>query len=310
MSETGHLPVLVEEVADNLIVSLEGAYLDLTVGLGGHLKALSLNVSEKARLYGVDRDSEALKIAADVLEDCSQLKNLICASYDEIDEVVEVFIDRTFDGILLDLGISSMQIDNAQRGFSFQSDGPLDMRFDQKSGDLTASDLINNRSENELADIFYQYGEEKRARRLAAAIVRERQKKMILTTAQLAEIIRNNSNPPYQTKTMSRIFQALRIAVNGELDKLENVLPKLVELLNDGGRLAVLTYHSLEDRIIKRFFSQMVKGCICPPDYSVCLCNKQPVFKLVTRKAIKPTKEELELNSRSRSAKLRIAEKI
>ena len=310
MSEFRHLPIMVEEVVEALTQNKEGVYLDLTVGLGGHLMALGKSLTSGAQLYGLDRDAQAIEIATTNLQELSQTTNLVNASYDEIDEIVNQFDNRSFDGILLDLGLSSMQIDDSRRGFSFQAEGPLDMRFDQEGSDETAADLINNRSEKELTDIFYRFGEERKARRLAKIIVRERQKEMILTTVQLAEIINNETPPPYQTKTLARIFQALRIAVNQELDKLELALPKIIELLNKGGRLAVLTYHSLEDRIIKQFFRNMVDGCTCPEGLAVCVCGWEPVIKIITKKAIAPKNAEIEQNSRARSAKLRVAEKI
>jgi len=305
-----HLPVLVDEVVGNLVTKPDGAYLDLTVGLGGHLKAISKATSSGARLYGLDRDGKAVVLAKENLKDCKQTIRLVCASYDTIDEVVGDFENKEFDGILLDLGISSLQLDDPQRGFSFRFDGPLDMRFDSDAESRTAGDLINTLSEKEIAEIIKVYGEERSAGRLARAIVRERQKEMILTTSQLSEIVKRNVKPVHANKSLARVFQAFRIAVNGELERLEEVLPKIVDILKINGRLAVLTYHSLEDRIIKSFFRKLVKGCVCPDSFDICVCGVKPTLKIITRKAIKPSETELTENSRARSAKLRVAERV
>lgn len=261
-------------------------------------------------MYGLDRDPAAVEQAKRTLRNCGNLKGIACSVYGAIDSVVERFDDKTFDGVLLDLGVSSEQLDDPQRGFSFRLEGPLDMRFDRQSGGRTAADLINTLSEKRLAEIIRDFGEEKNAARLARAIVRERQKKMILTTAQLSRIVLQVARAPYQSKSLARVFQALRIAVNRELEQLAEVLPKAVSLLKTGGRIAVLSYHSLEDRIVKRFFRQKAKGCICPEELAVCVCGLEPTLKIVTAKALTPKESERRQNPRARSAKLRVAEKI
>ncbi len=301
---------MVNEIVSFLTLQKDGSYIDLTAGLGGHLKAFSENLSQDAKLFGTDRDRAAVKIAKQNLSDCPQQIVIAEAPYSTIDKILPELSVSSFDGILLDLGLSSLQIDDAARGFSFKEDGPLDMRFDPQLSGRTAGDLLNESSEKELTEIFFSYGEEKQARRIAKAIVMERQKGVMETTKQLKQIIDSVIFPPYQKKTLARIFQSLRIALNGELDELKTVLPKLVPLLNQSGRLAVLSYHSLEDRIVKRFFRQMHKGCVCPPDFAVCVCGIEPSLKILTKKALIPTSEEIEANPRARSAKLRVAEKI
>lgn len=309
-SNSGHEPVLVEQVVRYLATILDGAYLDLTVGPGGHLKALSKALERDARLYGLDRDAAAVKLARKNLQGFPQFRAIICATYSRVDSVVREFDDTTFDGILLDLGISSLQLDDPQRGFSFRFDGPLDMRFDTGSGEPTAADLLNTLGEKELADIIRNYGEQRNAGRLARAIVRERQNKMFTTTAELREVILSTVRTRQEHKTLARIFQAFRIAVNRELGHLEDVLPKATGLLKKGGRLAVISYHSLEDRMIKHFFQKQAKGCVCPDSFDICVCGGQPSLKIVTRKAVAASPQEQESNPRSRSAKLRVAEKI
>ncbi len=310
MNEYSHLPVMVNEIVSFLTLQKDGSYIDLTAGLGGHLKAFSANLSQDAKLFGTDRDRAAVEIARQNLTDCPQQVVIAEVPYSTIDKILPELSVSSFDGILLDLGLSSLQIDDAARGFSFQEDGPLDMRFDPQLSGRTAGDLLNESSEKELTEIFFSYGEEKQARRIAKAIVKERQKGVMETTMQLKQIIDSVIFPPYQKKTLARIFQSLRIALNSELDELKTVLPKLIPLLNQSGRLAVLSYHSLEDRIVKRFFQQMHKGCVCPPEFAVCVCGIEPSLKILTKKALIPTSEEIKANPRARSAKLRVAEKI
>jgi len=305
-----HLPVMAGEVVNLLITNKEGAYVELTSGLGGHLKALAKELDPKARLYGLDKDPAAVELAKKNLASCKQVRKIIRAPYSEIDTVVGQMEDKVFDGILLDLGLSSAQLDDVKRGFSFRLDGPLDMRFDTQSGEKTAADLINSLSEHKLAEIIRSFGEERLARRLARAIVRERQKTLIRTTRQLARIVTETVTPPYQRKSLARVFQAFRIAVNSELEELQDVLPKAFVLLKAGGRLAVISYHSLEDRIVKRFFQKEAKGCICPPELQECVCKPTPRAKIITRKVLTPKEREKEQNPRSRAAKLRVAEKI
>lgn len=309
-SNSGHEPVLVEQVVRYLAAVLDGAYLDLTVGPGGHLKALAQASGPEARLYGIDRDAAAVEQARKNLHGIPQVKAITCVSYSRVDLVVSEFEDSTFDGILLDLGISSLQLDDPRRGFSFRYDGPLDMRFDTTSKGPTAAELLNSLSEKELAEIIRDYGEQRNFGRLARAIVRERQNKMFTTTAELRELILSEVRTTQEHKTLARVFQALRIAVNKELGHLEEVLPKAAGLLKANGRLAVISYHSLEDRMVKHFFQKQAKGCVCPDTFDICVCGVKPSLRILTRKAVIASVQEQQRNPRSRSAKLRVAEKV
>ncbi len=309
-SEYSHQPVLADEVVSYLVTDKDGAYVDLTVGLGGHLLALAGKLSEKARLYGVDKDQSALNRAKEKLAAVEQKIELVSGSYGDIDHIVEELADKKFDGALLDLGLSSLQLDDPQRGFTFGAEGTLDMRFDQSAQIPTAADLVNKLNEKGIYEIIWDFGEEKRARRIAAAIVKERQKEMILTSSQLARIVKSIVHHPHQTKSLARVFQALRIAVNKELDTLKAALPKIVEILNKGGRIAVISYHSLEDRIVKHTFRNLAKTCVCPPGLPQCVCNVQPQLKLITKRPIIAGDDEIRSNPRGRSALLRVAEKI
>jgi 16S rRNA (cytosine1402-N4)-methyltransferase len=309
-SDFFHRPVMPVEVVSLLTTDRDGAYLDLTAGGGGHLTALAAQLSPRGRLYGIDRDPQAVAFATQILQPFVQLKRIVCASYAEVGGVVKQFEDQTFSGILLDLGVSSRQIDDPERGFSFSQDGPLDMRFGPDAT-TTAAELVNGADEKRLAEIISRYGEEKRARELARAIVRERRKNMIATTSHLTAIVTSVIHPPHQTKSLARVFQALRIAVNRELDQLEAVLPTAFGLLGPGGRLAVISYHSLEDRITKQFMQGVVKGiCTCPRDLPVCVCGAHATGQAVTRKPVLPSEAEQRENPRARSAKLRVAEKL
>lgn len=309
-SDYSHQPVMAEEVVSFLVTKKDGAYIDLTAGLGGHLKVLAGKLSKKARLYGIDKDQSALELANSRLKDVKPKVVLVNGSYGDVVHIAENLEDKRFDGALLDLGLSSLQIDDPKRGFTFASDGPLDMRFDQSAKIPTAADLVNKLNEEGLYEIIRDYGEERRARPIAGAIVRERKKGMILTSSQLAKIVKSKVIPPHQVKALARVFQAFRIAVNKELETLQSSLPKVVELLNKGGRIAVISYHSLEDRIVKNAFRNLAKTCTCPPGLPQCVCNANPQLKLLTRKPVVPTAKEINLNPRARSAQLRVAEKI
>ena len=309
-SKYDHQPVLVEEIINLLITDSSGSYIDLTAGLGGHIAALAGRLEADARLFGIDKDKEALERASEKLKTVKQSVEIKWGSYVEIDSFMAEFGVKSFNGALLDLGLSSLQIDKAERGFSFSNDGPLDMRFDKDSAASTAADLVNNLSERELTEIFREYGEERRSKAVAAGIVRERQKKMILTTSHLATLVRSTISPPHQIKSLARIFQALRIAVNSELDTLQLALPKIIGCLKRGGRLAVISYHSLEDRIVKNCFRNLLGTCTCPPDLPVCVCGAEAQVKLVTKKPVYPSEAESNSNPRARSARLRVAEKV
>ena len=307
---SGHQPVMVDEVVRLLVSDPEGAYLDLTAGGGGHLFALASQLGPRARLYGLDRDSQAVARTKTRLSGVSQKVCIVHGPFDALRRIAAELGVFDFAGILLDLGISSDQIDDPARGFSFQMDGPLDMRFDQSDG-ITAADLVNTRTESELTEIIRSFGEERDARRIAKGIVRERRTEMILTTRRLADIVSSLVPPPYRTKTLARVFQAIRIAVNDELGRIAQVLPEAAALLGPGGRLAVISYHSLEDRMIKRYFREQSTGyCTCPRELPVCACGRKPSLKLVTRKPLTAPQSEIDANSRARSARLRVAEKV
>ena len=304
-----HEPVLAAEIVELLVTDPDGAYLDLTAGGGGHLATLAGMLGRRARLYGVDKDPEAVVQGTKRLSEFTQFRRISRASFGDILSTVREFEDKTFDGILLDLGISSRQIDDPSRGFSFQQDGPLDMRFDPAAGS-TAADLVNTLDEKELADLIREYGEERHANRIARAIVTERQRELITTTQQLAAIVRRTVKPPHQTKSLARVFQSLRIAVNREFDELTRVLPAAVSLLRNGGRLAVISYHSLEDRQVKRFFRSQSHPDEGPLSGTPQAPHIQPTLELITRKPVTPQPGEIQRNSRARSAKLRVAQRV
>lgn len=309
-SEYVHRPVLVDEVVSYLITEKSGAYVDGTAGLGGHLKALAANLNPDARLYGIDKDDDALTLARERLKESKQKVEFVKGTYDDIEEIADSWTDKTFDGALLDLGLSSLQLDDPKRGFSFESDSPLDMRFDHLSDSRTAADLVNELGEKELARIIKEFGEERRANPVAAAIVRERQKGMIGSNSQLAQIVKKVVRPPHQNKSLARVFQALRIAVNNELATLQSAIPKFINVLNKGGRLVIISYHSLEDRIVKQAFKESARACNCPTSYPHCICGANQQLKIITKRPVYPTDKEINLNSRARSARLRVAEKI
>ena len=305
-----HTPVMPAEVVAHLITDREGAYLDLTAGRGGHLRAMAEHLGKDARLYGIDRDPIAVAETTRILQSLVQFRKIVQAPFGQLNQVAGQFGEKEFHGVLLDLGVSSPQIDDAGRGFSFQADGPLDMRFDHDSG-VSAAELIAKLDQRELAEIIRTYGEEREAARMARAIIMERQRHQITTTSHFAAIIRAATPKPHQTKTLARVFQAFRIAVNRELEQLEQVLPAAFGLLKGGGRIAVISYHSLEDRIVKRTFQDWSKPrCTCPPGLPICMCGAKPVAQLITRKPQSPTDDEIARNPRSRSARLRVAEKL
>ncbi len=306
--EHRHIPVLLNEVLLGLAVQPGGRYVDATVGGGGHATAILEAASPDGRLLGLDCDPEAAARAANRLSTFGERAQVVHASYNRLQEVAEAAAWLPLDGVLFDLGFSSWQIDAPERGFAFRLDGPLDMRFDTSRSGPSAADLVNALPEFELEELLRQYGEETRSRRIARAIVAARP---ITTTQRLAEVILNalgrGKREPLHPAT--RTFQALRIAVNRELDVLTAALPQAVAALRPGGRLAVITFHSLEDRIVKHFFKQEARGCVCPPEAPVCTCGRQPALKIITQKAQLPSAEEMAANPRSRSAKLRVAEK-
>ncbi len=302
-----HEPVLPDRVAELLVTRRDGAYVDLTVGSAGHLNRLAEGLDRSARLFGVDRDPEAVARARRVLKGAAQRVEIAQGSYAELADFAAAWRTRAFDGILLDLGLSSEQLDSADRGFAFRLNGPLDMRFDTGSGGPTAAEMIGRLTEEQLVEIFRELGQERQAWRVAAAIVRERQKQVIAGTADLRAIIESVVGPRHVVKSLARVFQALRIAVNRELEQLRAVLPIAVNHLRPGGRLAVISYHSLEDRLVKHFFREQSTDCLCPPRTPVCVCGHKATLELVTRRAVVPSEDEALRNPRARSARLRVA---
>jgi 16S rRNA (cytosine1402-N4)-methyltransferase len=301
-----HKPVLYQEVLRYLQPHSGGRYLDGTLGAGGHTAGILALSAPDGRVLALDRDPDAITFARQNLAEYGDRVVSLNANFADMDRLAPANGFDKFDGILLDLGLSSRQLDDAERGFSFMKEGPLDMRFDPKQG-KTAADLVNHLDETELADIFWRYGEERHSRRYARAIAAERP---LHTTRQLADLIATQSARRGRIHPATKVFQALRIATNRELEALETGLEGAVTLLKRQGRLAVISFHSLEDRIVKRLFRRLSKDCICPEDQPVCTCGAQALFRRVTRKAVKATAEEIRDNRRSRSARLRVLERI
>jgi 16S rRNA (cytosine1402-N4)-methyltransferase len=302
-----HIPVLYQAVLDLLKPVPGGLYVDGTLGAGGHARGVLMGSSPDGLVAGFDRDPQALELAKNNLAEFGERVIFIKDSYRNFQSHLNNLNWHNVDGILLDLGISSMQLDTPERGFSFREDGPLDMRFDPDQA-LTAADLVNRSTREELVDIIHTYGEEKLARKIADAIIANRP---LVRTKDLAQIAKKVArNPKSKIHPATRTFQALRIAVNQELDALEVFLPKALDSLNTGGRLAIIAFHSLEDRIVKQFFRMESKDCICPPEIPVCVCGHKARLKELTRRPIRPEDNEINRNPRARSAKLRVAEKI
>ena len=311
MSEFHHVSVLLEECIEGLNIKPDGIYVDGTLGGAGH----SSRIAEKlttGRLIGIDRDPVALKAAGERLAPFGDRVRLVHSNFCELDKALDDLGITGVDGILLDLGVSSPQLDDGQRGFSYMVDAPLDMRMNGQDS-LDAKQIVNHWSYEELKRMLYDYGEESFAPRIAAAICKRREEREIETTLELVDIIRGAmpaSALREKQHPAKRSFQAIRIAVNDELGSVERVMQKAIPCLNPGGRLAVITFHSLEDRIVKQAMAEAAKGCTCPPEFPVCVCGKKPRVKLITRKPIVSGEEELERNPRARSAKLRICEKL
>ena len=304
--EPTHIPVLYQEVLKGLRIKPGGRYIDGTLGGGGHAAGILEKSSPAGQLLGIDADSRAVAISAERLAEYGLRVTLVNANFTRLAEIASQYRFRPADGILLDLGLSSLQLASGERGFSFQLEGPLDMRFNPHQGE-PASELVNGLPTPELADILHRYGEERRARRIAQAIVAARP---IHTTRQLAEVVARAVGRRGKIHPATRTFQALRIAVNEELSALSQALPQAVELLAPQGRLVVISYHSLEDRLVKRFYRQESQGCICPPQVLVCCCDHRATLEILTKKPITPSELELEANPRCRSAKLRIAARL
>ena len=311
MSAFHHISVLLQECLEGLDIKPDGIYVDGTLGGAGHSSQIAKRLST-GRLIGIDRDPVALQAAGERLQPYEKNITLVHSNFCEMAQVLEDLGIRGVDGILLDLGVSSPQLDDAQRGFSYMADAPLDMRMNNEDA-LTAYTVVNTWSQDELKRILFDYGEERYAPRIASAICRRREEAPIQTTRELVDVIRS-AMPPQALREKQhpakRSFQAIRIAVNDELGSVEKAMEVAIPLLNPGGRLAVITFHSLEDRIVKNAMVEAAKGCTCPPQIPICVCGKKPLVKLISRKPIVATEEELEVNPRSRSAKLRVCEKL
>lgn len=312
MDHATHIPVLLNKVIEYLRCEKGKVFLDCTLGAGGHTGAIADIVCPEGKVFAIDRDKYAIELAADKLSRFGKCIVFLHGNFAMLNDLLDSVLAPDFDGILFDLGFSSMQVDDAQRGFSFMHDGALDMRMDSDSA-LNASDIVNKSAEEELAKILYEYGEERWSKRIAGAIVKYRMRKKIMTTLELAKIVIDAI--PFKSRhgrihPATRTFQALRIAVNQELENIEKALPVAFSRLKKRGRLAVISYHSLEDKIVKRFFSDFSRGCICPKDIPFCVCGRKPLLRIINRKVITPDENEIKKNPRARSAKMRVCEKL
>ena len=308
--EFKHKSVLLNETIDGLNIKPDGIYVDGTLGGGGHAYEVCRRLGEKGSIVGIDQDAAAIEAASARLKDFGEKVTIVRSNYcDMKSKLHELGIDKV-DGIVLDLGVSSYQLDTAERGFSYREDAPLDMRMDTRQK-MTARDIVNEYTEADLYRVIRDYGEDKFAKNIAKHIVQARAMKPVETTAELSEIIRASIPMKFQKKSghpAKRTFQAIRIELNRELDVLRDSLDDMIDLLNPGGRLCIITFHSLEDRIVKSAFRKNENPCTCPPDFPVCVCGKKSKGSIITKKPILPSEEELEYNSRSKSAKLRIFE--
>ena len=308
--EFKHKSVLLNETIDGLNIKPDGIYVDGTLGGGGHAYEVCRRLGEKGSIVGIDQDAAAIEAASARLKDFGEKVTIVRSNYcDMKSKLHELGIDKV-DGIVLDLGVSSYQLDTAERGFSYREDAPLDMRMDTRQK-MTARDIVNDYTEADLYRVIRDYGEDKFAKNIAKHIVQARAMKPVETTAELSEIIRASIPMKFQKKSghpAKRTFQAIRIELNRELDVLRDSLDDMIDLLNPGGRLCIITFHSLEDRIVKSAFRKNENPCTCPPDFPVCVCGKKSKGSIITKKPILPSEEELEYNSRSKSAKLRILE--
>lgn len=309
--EFNHVSVLLNECIENLNIKPDGIYVDGTMGGAGHSLEIVKKLSPKGTLIGIDRDEEALAVAKERLKDFSNVK-YVHDNHDNIDEIIKNLNLKGVDGILLDLGVSSYQIDEKTRGFTYMNDGPLDMRMD-KSQELTAEYIVNNYKEQELARIIFEYGEEKFSRKIAKNICEYRSNKKIETTSELVKIIEKSIPGKFREKNShpaKRTFQAIRIEVNNEIEPLYNTVKNSINALNSKGRLCVITFHSLEDRMVKKAYVDAEGKCTCPKDLPYCVCGNVSLGKIINKRPILPTEKEMQENSRSRSAKLRVFEKI
>lgn len=310
--EFNHKSVLLDETVDSLNVKSGGIYVDGTLGGGGHSYQILKRMNGKGRLIGIDQDEDAICAATERLRVYGDMVTIVRDNYCNIKNVLDNLGITGVDGIVLDLGVSSYQLDTSERGFSYMEDGPLDMRMDNRKN-ITAEDIVNDYSEMELFHIIRDYGEDKFAKNIAKHIVMERQKERITTTGQLADIVK--AAIPMKVRAAKgghpakKTFQAIRIELNRELDVLKQSIDTMIDLLNDDGRLCIITFHSLEDRIVKNSFRKNENPCTCPPDFPVCVCGKKSKGKIITRKPVVPSAEELEENRRAKSSKLRVFER-
>ena len=306
--EFKHYPVMLKETVDFLDIKKGGIYVDCTLGGGGHSGEVLKRLDGTGRLISIDRDTAAIENAKKLFAGADNLTT-VHSSFDELENILDSLNIDKIDGIMMDLGVSSYQIDNPERGFSYMSDAPLDMRMDGTES-FSAYDIVNGYSEEKLTDIFFTYGEERHSRRIAAAIVSERAISPIKTTGQLVDIIASKIPAHEKGHPAKRCFQAIRIEVNNELRQIEPTIKTAADKLKEGGRIAVISFHSLEDAIVKKTFAFLAKGCICPKDFPVCVCGKKPEVEILTKKPILPSENELMENNRSASAKLRAAVKL
>ena len=311
--EFSHVPVLLQESMEMLNLNSAGLYVDCTMGGAGHSKSILERTSPTGRLIAIDQDEDAIKAGGEKLRSFGDRVTIVHDNFSNIKRILEGLNISEVDGFLFDIGVSSYQLDNVERGFSYQEDAPLDMRMGAWAGTHTAANLLNSAGENEIADLIFRYGQERWAKRIARFIVDYREKKRIETTGELVGIIKAavpagaRRSGPHPAK---RTFQALRIAINHELDVLESAVTDAAFFLKPGGRICIITFHSLEDRIVKHRFQHLARGCTCPPFFPVCKCGGKPILKILTRKPISPSDLEVNQNPRARSAKLRVAEKF
>ncbi|MGL5049227.1 MAG: 16S rRNA (cytosine(1402)-N(4))-methyltransferase RsmH [Fusobacteriaceae bacterium] len=303
-----HIPVLYYETLDSLVLNPDGVYVDCTLGGGGHSEGILKRLSEKGVLISIDQDDQAIKHAKERLQGYSNWK-VFKNNFENIDKVIYMAGYDKVDGILMDIGVSSTQIDDAERGFSYRFDARLDMRMNNDA-EISAYEVVNTYDEGQLSKMIFEYGEDRHARRIARAICESRKIKPVETTGDLVTIIKRAYPERASKHPAKKTFQAIRIEVNKELEVLENAINKSVELLKKDGRLAIITFHSLEDRIVKTMFKDFATGCICPPKLPMCMCDHKAIVKPITKKPIIPSEEELKYNKRARSSKLRVIERI
>lgn len=310
--EFGHISVLLDETIENLNIKPDGIYVDGTLGGGGHSYQIAKRLSNKGRLIGIDQDEDAICAAKERLAEFADRVTIVRNNYCNIKQVLEELEIDKVDGIVLDLGVSSYQLDTAERGFSYMEDAPLDMRMDRRQ-EKTARDIVNEYSEFELYRIIRDYGEDKFAKNIAKHICMRRKEKPIETTYELAEVIK--AAIPMKVRAVGghpakKTFQAIRIELNKELEVLDDSIDTMVDLLRDEGRICIITFHSLEDRIVKTRFKNCENTCTCPPDFPICVCGNKPKGRVVTRKPIVPSEQEIQMNKRSKSSKLRVFERV